>query len=358
MIAQQALLETRSGPVEWGQGGAVGVRPASNDEANGGPTDRRWRRGEPVEDLAEPDGRWRLRVVPTFSEGRPRRVPGRKCGYVYNPSFDSPDAAATILAPMPAAAHDASPGAGPHAGPPANLLSSDGDAPLLSREQENYLFRRWNYLKYRAARLSEALLLPGTQVAERAEIERLEAEARAVRDQILQANLRLVVAIARKWVGPGESLFERISDGNLSLMRAAEKFDHARGFKFSTYASRAILNDYARGLSEQKTRRARFITGPEVMLEEAADYRADGHEGACARDRMQEAVRGLLTQLDDREHRVIAGRYGLDGAGKRTLEQLGEELGVTKERVRQIEARALKKLRALALERHIAAPES
>jgi RNA polymerase primary sigma factor len=276
---------------------------------------------------------------------------------MYNASFDAPDAAATILAPMPAAARDASPEAGTHTGPPPHLVCNYGDAPLLSREQENHLFRKWNYLKYRAARLSEGLLPAGPRAAERDEIERLETEAREVRDQIIRANLRLVVAIARKRVGPGESVSELISDGNLSLMRAAEKFDYARGFKFSTYASRAILNDYARGLSEEKTRRARFVTGPEEALQEAADYRTDEHDSAHARERMQEAVRGLLGRLDDREHRDIVSRYGLDGAGKLTLEQLGVELGVTKERVRQIEARALKKLRALALERHIATPE-
>jgi RNA polymerase primary sigma factor len=356
MIAQQALLETRSGPVEWGRGGAVAVRLVPHDEATAGPIDRRWRREGPIEDPAEPDGRCRLRIVPTIPEGRPRRVPGRKRGYVYNASFDAPDAAATILAPMPAA-HDASPEAGPTAGPPAYLVSDHGDAPLLTREQENHLFRKLNYLKYRAARLRATFVAACPRDADLDEIERLEAEARAVRDQIVRANLRLVVAIARKRVGPGESLAELISDGNLSLLRAAEKFDYARGFKFSTYASRAILNDYARGLSEEKTRRARFVTGPEEALRAAADYRTDEHDSSRARERMQEAVRGLLGRLGDREHRVIAGRYGLDGAGKLTLEQLGEELGVTKERVRQFEARAIKKLRALALKRHIAAPE-
>ena len=227
---------------------------------------------------------------------------------------------------------------------------------MLTREQEAHLFRKLNYLKYRAAKLCEALVPVHPRTADLDEIERLEAEARAVRNQIVRANLRLVVAMARRRISPGDNFSELISDGNVSLIRAVEKFDYARGFRFSTYACRAIMKNYNRSLSKERTRRDRFVTGHEEKFEAAANHRTNDHESECTRKRMQEAVKGMLGRLDGREHRIIVSRYGLNGVDQLTLEQLGKELGVTKERVRQIESRALERLRKFALEQHIDPP--
>ena len=107
------------------------------------------------------------------------------------------------------------------------------------------------------------------------------------------------------------------------------------------------MKNYNRSLSEERTRRDRFVTGHEEKFETVANHRTNEHEGECARKRMQEAVKGMFGRLDGREHRIIVSRYGLNGVDKLTLEQLGKELGVTKERVRQIESRALERLRKL-----------
>ena len=99
------------------------------------------------------------------------------------------------------------------------------------------------------------------------------------------------------------------------------------------------MKNFARTIPEENYRRDRFVTGHEVMFEAAADNRTDEHEYEGALKRMQEAVKGMLGRLDDRERRIMIGRFGLGGASEQTLEQLGRELGITKERVRQIESR-------------------
>jgi RNA polymerase primary sigma factor len=142
----------------------------------------------------------------------------------------------------------------------------------------------------------------------------------------------------------------------MSLIRAVEKFDFARGFKFSTYASWAIMKNFARTIPEEKNRRDRFVTGHEEMFEAAADHRSDEHEYESDQRRNQEAVQGMLGRLNDRERQILVSRYGLGGASELTLEQLGRELGITKERVRQIESRAQEKLRKFAMEQRIDLP--
>jgi RNA polymerase primary sigma factor len=134
----------------------------------------------------------------------------------------------------------------------------------------------------------------------------------------------------------------------MPLIRAVERFDYSRGFKFSTYASWAIMKNFARTIPQERSRRDRFVTGLEEMFEAAADHRTDEHEFESDYRCNYEAVQGLLGPLNDRERRILVSRYGLDGASELTLDQLGKELGITKERVRQIESRAKDKLRKLA----------
>jgi RNA polymerase primary sigma factor len=232
-------------------------------------------------------------------------------------------------------------------------LASLYDVPLLSRDQERYLFRKMNYLKYQAHQLRAAIDPLHCKPAMLDRIERLQAEALAVKNQIIRSNLRLVVSIAKKRVGPTNNFFELVSDGNMSLIRAVEKFDAARGFKFSTYASWAIMKNFARSIPEEKQRRDRFVTGHEDMFESAQDTRSDVHERESGQRRNHEIVQGMLGRLNDRERRVLISRYGIGGADEQTLEQLGRELGVTKERVRQIESRAQEKLRKIAIEERI-----
>src|SRR5205823_6521004 len=139
-------------------------------------------------------------------------------------------------------------------------------------------FRKMNYLKYQAHQLREALDPEHCRATDLDRIERLQEEALAVKNQIIRANLRLVVSIAKKYVGPSNNFFELVSDGNMSLIRAVEKFDASRGFKFSTYASWAIMKNFTRSIPEEKHRRDRFVTGHEEMFEAAPDTRSDVYE--------------------------------------------------------------------------------
>ncbi len=125
-------------------------------------------------------------------------------------------------------------------------LASMYETPLLTREQEQHLFRKMNYLKHKASVLRERLDLRRPSLTAMSQIEQLGGEAVRIKNDIVRANLRLVVSIAKRYAtGPGH-LFELISDGNMSLIRAVEKFDFARGFRFSTYASWAIMKNFAR----------------------------------------------------------------------------------------------------------------
>ncbi|HZP22358.1 MAG TPA: sigma-70 family RNA polymerase sigma factor, partial [Terriglobales bacterium] len=136
---------------------------------------------------------------------------------------------------------------------------------------------------------------------------------------------------------------------NVSLIRAVEKFDYSRGNKFSTYASWAIMKNYARSIPEEKHRRERYVTGHEEVFDAAPDTRTDEQECLATAEQASYRVNRLLELLDPREREIIRMRAGLDsGAEGMTLEKIGEKLGITKERVRQLNVRAMKKLRSMA----------
>ena len=177
-------------------------------------------------------------------------------------------------------------------------------------------------------------------------IERIYDEAVATKNQIVRANLRLVVSIAKRHVGPAENFFELVSDGNMSLMRAVEKFDYARGNKFSTYASWAIMKNFARTIPNEHRYHDRFRSSQSEMFAAAEDERTDQVEIESSQMQRESQIEKVLGCLDDREQKIIVRRFGLKrGEEPLTLKQVGVELGVTKERIRQIEARALSKLR-------------
>jgi len=307
-------------------------------------------RGVSVENLATQFGRTRSSIYRILNEMRARRILSVKLEYMPHPSFDETKLRDELLGPIPVPADGKAPRRtkAPKGLPP--YLASLYEVPLLSREQEAHLFRKMNYLKHLANGHREKIDPTKAKTTELDKIEALQEEALSVKNQIIRANLRLVVSIAKRHVGPSNNFFELVSDGNMSLIRAVEKFDYARGNKFSTYASWAIMKNFARTIPEENFRRDRFVTGHEEMFEAAADNRVDEHEYENAQRRMQEAVKGMLGRLDERERRIIISRFGINGANEQTLEQLGRELGITKERVRQIESRAQDKLRKIASE--------
>jgi RNA polymerase primary sigma factor len=319
-----------------------------DDEATKAQIYRQSRCGVSVAVLAGRFGLTRSRIEQVINEMRAKRLLETRLEYVADPSFDDPAAIAELMgpAPRPAVRRRPRPSAAPEGLEP--YLTGLGEVPLLSRQEERSLFLRMNYLKYRAHQL-RAALDPGDCVpAQLEEIERFQQAALAVKNQIIEANLRLVVSIAKKYVGPMNTLFELISDGNMSLIRAVEKFDVGRGYKFSTYATWAISRNFGRSIPEERRRRGRFVAGHEDTIEHIPDTGTDAAERERDHHRSQEIVRRMLGRLDDRERRILISRYGIGGADEQSLEQLGRELGVTKERVRQLQARAQEKLRGLA----------
>ncbi|MEN3271409.1 MAG: polymerase primary sigma factor, partial [Actinomycetota bacterium] len=248
-----------------------------------------------------------------------------------------------------------------------------------------------------------ALGVSSPTAAERRRLQRLVADGDAARERFIAANLRLVVSIAKRYQSTTMPLLDVIQEGNLGLMRAVEKFEPERGFKFSTYATWWIRQAITRAIadkgrtirvpahvSEALSSIARTAAGlqrqlgrePTIMeLAEAtgmrpdrvADYQAAVHEtvslsapigddqgeladllanaddetpfDAAATNLEREALDGVLRLLSERERVVLRMRFGLDGAMPRTLEDVGREFALTRERIRQIEAKALTKLR-------------
>jgi RNA polymerase sigma factor (sigma-70 family) len=221
---------------------------------------------------------------------------------------------------------------------------------LLSKPQEQHLFRQMNYLKHRLHKMQGGIDKTKARNQDLDHIEELQAKIDTIKDLLIRANMRLVVSYAKKHAGPTDSLFELISDGNMSLIRAVEKFDYARGNKFSTYASWAIMKNFARSIPDEKKHREHFVTGHDELFESKQDFRSDEQEQLSQAEQAASKVNRLLELLDPREREILRMRAGLDNAQGMTLEEIGQRLGITKERVRQLNVRIMKKLRDYAQE--------
>jgi RNA polymerase primary sigma factor len=302
--------------------------------------------GQSAAQIAERYDRPLAWVRAVIVEMRARDLKSREIEYVPSPDFVQPDADAWIPN-YPAAVQ-------PYGEPtsvrriPADLppyLRNLFSIPLLTPEGEVALFRKLNYLRWKA---DEARKRLDPTTATQAEVDGLESllwQAEQVKKQIVESNLRLVVSIAKKHMNRGRDFFEIVSDGNMSLMRAVDKFDFTRGFKFSTYASWAIMKNFARALPEQAQHRDRYQTGRDEMIAASAGPLPDEHETEFLPE-LRARLEHMLSALDERERAILRQRYGLDGAGEpATLEQIGLRFGVSKERIRQLEARAMDKLR-------------
>lgn len=239
---------------------------------------------------------------------------------------------------------------------PTPSLRMDGGAywdavatqPLLRPAEERELFRRWNFYKFHANQL-RAQINPKRPTLQRIELaERLLAAAAAIRERLIVANLRLVVANARQFCS-SEHLFEDLhSDGHLALIQAIEKFDYSRGFRFSTYATHAIRRTFFRRMSrKQRERQWLAFAEPEVLQTAPAPLEVDERPQASVL--YQRLMDQLRSELDERELQIVRARFNLDGGTEPpTLQTLAGVLGICKERVRQLQIRALEKLRTVA----------
>jgi RNA polymerase sigma factor (sigma-70 family) len=315
-----------------------------------------YRRGDSAESLAKRFGRTTTSIYRVINEMRGKRIMELPLDLMHNECFEKSNADKVILTTMPESDEPKRKSRIP-AGLP-QYLASLYEVALLTREQEQHLFRMFNYLKFKAAKLREQLDLERAKSSLMDRIERLYDEAVAVKNKIVQSNLRLVVSIAKRHVTPSEDFFNLVSDGNMSLIRAAEKFDYARGNKFSTYASWAIMKNFARTIPQEFKHRDRFRTSTDEMFSGKEDVRSDVFEQETAQNQRERQVASILSRLDDREKNIIISRFGLDHSQEPlTLKEVGAEMGVTKERVRQIEARALNKLRLAAHDAKIDLPD-
>lgn len=301
-----------------------------------------------VQSLAERFDQPVAAVYRVITEMRARDLKARAIEYVDAPEFAAENADTAILDnPEAADPYVASPVRPPRL--PADLppyLRQLFSLPLLTPVGEAALFRKFNYLKWKAARVLAALAPEAATARELDQVERLLDQANQVKNQIIQANLRLVVSIAKRHLTPGRDFFELVSDGNISLMRAVEKFDFTRGFKFSTYASWAVMKNFARTVPEQRLHGERYQTGRDELLENAAGPGSDEPENNDL-PLVRSTLDRMLAVLDERESSILRQRYGLDGGSEpQTLEQIGQRFGISKERIRQLEARALTKLRS------------
>jgi RNA polymerase primary sigma factor len=291
--------------------------------------------------------------------------------------------------------------ASPTSDPVRMYLKDIGKVPLLTAEEEVDLAKRVEAGVFASEKLATS---PKLSAAMRRDLQAIERDGQLAKKKLVEANLRLVVSIAKRYVGRGMLFLDLIQEGNLGLIRAVEKFDYTKGYKFSTYATWWIRQAISRALADQ----ARTIRIPVHMVEminkcvriqrqllselgreptpeeiakemeltpekvrEIQKYGQEpislettiGDEGdsqlgdfiedsdavvpadAAAFILLQEQLDAVLYTLSEREKKVIQLRFGLTDGRSRTLEEVGHEFGVTRERIRQIESKTLSKLR-------------
>ncbi|MCA9026475.1 MAG: sigma-70 family RNA polymerase sigma factor [Planctomycetaceae bacterium] len=316
---------------------------------------RRHRRGVSVGKLAEEYCRTKNSIYRIVSEVRAELLLGEPVDFMDSPEFREPNADRKILAPAPESEKKQSRIKPPPGLPP--YLASLYAIPLLTREQEQYYFRKMNYLRFRASKLREKIDSKHPRSKDMDQLEEFLTKSMEVKNFLIRSNLRLVVSIAKRHIKPSSNFFEMVSDGNMSLIRAIEKFDYTKGNKFSTYATWAIMKNYARSIPQEYKVLERYRTGNEEVFQQKSDKRGNPFEEEMNNQKQHGVIMSILDQLEDRERAIILHRYGLvQGTEPKTLEQVGEKFGVTKERIRQLESRALKKLRKIAHEDSLEIP--
>lgn len=227
------------------------------------------------------------------------------------------------------------------------FVSSLVQRPLLTPDEERYLFLRMNFLKSRAERRCRMLDLRRPDAVLVDQINSDLETALGLRNRIVEANLRLIVAIARKMTGSLDRMSELISEGMAPLIRSVELFDVALGNRFSTYATWAVRNQLLRRL-KRIALTLEFSPGEDApSLENLPDKRNCCDLETFLSGSQLQTVNRLLSSLSQRERFIVAARFGLQGQpGGQSLAVIAGQIGLCKERVRQILLRSLAKLRS------------
>jgi RNA polymerase sigma factor (sigma-70 family) len=231
-------------------------------------------------------------------------------------------------------------------------LDEETDAPpkartQLNRKQEELLFKRYNYARYKLRKLmlAQQRRFSARRVPEILTWYRHCLDGRAA---LTNANMALVVAMAKRTRINAVEFGELVSEGNMALLRAVDKFDISRGFKFSTYACRAILKAFNRLATKTGTYRQHFPTEFDPEMERSDEIeRRHSNQRELAIEDLQRVLAMNLAELNEVERTVVSARFAVAGHRQvRTLEQVGRLVGLSKERVRQVQNEALTKLRA------------
>ena len=273
-------------------------------------------------------------------------------GFIYNESFDSLTYAQVDSGDRPEVVYSGLPRQSKSTeGLPA-ILSGLYTVPLLTFEGEQTLFRKLNYLKYWANALRNVIDLENVDYALVRDILTIHAEVERTRTRLVKSNLRLVVSIARRFSNSASDFDELVSEGSFILLNTVDKFDYARGFRFSTYATHSIQRHFYRRWKQSQRRRQIVLESPQELLEEMAQPE---ESEATNRDAIRATIRLLdraKDHLESREHTIVTERFGLGPSRQpKTLRQVAEKLGLSKERVRQLQIQAMEKLRELAADR-------
>jgi RNA polymerase primary sigma factor len=225
-----------------------------------------------------------------------------------------------------------------------------GAPQLMKGAEERLMFQRFNYSKLRLNRLQRKIRQDGLTKELAEEVIEWHRRFEHFREYLVRTNLALVLAMAKRTRLGDIDFAEIVSEGNMALIRAVDKFSVDRGFKFSTYACRAILKAFSRAAQKHSKQRTRFPVefDPDMEKSDWIDKKRDVVEEDCI-DELKQIVDRNLAELSDTEQTVIRRRFNWQQQEESplTLEEVGKIIGVTKERVRQIQNKALAKIRKL-----------